>query len=233
MALSPRGGGKRFTLQIDQVAGIDLSKIEAEQAKRRQSVAAKLNKKDGASDVLLQMMDTLEKAEKNMNTETQLRVQLETTIEGELSDLNKRLLIEVKAREQFKKTLEEAVKIEGSLLSEIELLRAKLRFLVDRQTFAVEDQAEHLDLMGLTDDIEGRLSEMSGLLDMDLAGIDQSPAIQALSDKVNHESHSRLQLEARSSNLEYTIEDLLGKLEEERAISSNLRKKVEALEQRR
>jgi hypothetical protein len=181
----------------------------------------------GQQEVILEMLSILEEVENSMGRETQYRVQVENVIESELTDMNKRLLIEVKAREELKKTLEEAVKIEGSLLTEIELLRTKLRFLVDRHTFSIEDDTEDLDLMGLTDEIEARLKDMTSLLDMDTGDVDQSPAIKALLDKVNHETNSRIELEARSGNLEYTVEDLLTKLEAERTAAQELRRRIE------
>src|SRR3989338_8723158 len=151
-------------------------RLTQHQQQRRESLQVQLKSTNGASEVLFQLLQILDEVSNSLAEEIQLRTRLETTFEAELLDLSERIMIEVKARENLKKTVEESVKLESSLVTECELLRDKLRFLVDRTAFAIEDDSEEFrDVLGHAAKIEQHLGNLRELLDIDRVRIELGP----------------------------------------------------------
>src|SRR3989338_653672 len=216
-AVSPRGIQQR------------IKRLTQHQQQRRESIQVQLKSNNGASEVLFQLLQILDEVSNSLSEQIQLRTRLESTFEAELLDLSERILIEVRARESLKKVVEDSVKIESSLVTECELLRDKLRFLVDRTAFAIEDDSEEFrDVLGHAAKIEQHLGNLRELLDIDRVRIELGPQLKKLHIRVTNENASRLELEARSSSLESSIEDLLRKIEAEKAAGAELRKQLQA-----
>lgn len=199
-------------------------RITAEQRSRRETVQLQLRGPNGTQDVLFLLLSILDEVTNHLEEDIQLRSRSEAGFEADLLDISQRLRTEVRAREALKHSVEEAVKIESSLLSEVELLRSKLKFLVDRTSFSVEDETEDMDLRTYTDSIEQGLLAARTLLDVGKARAELGPQLRKLHNRVNNENASRLELEARSSSLESSVEELSRKIEAERQASAELRK---------
>ena len=213
--ISPRGQAKKGLTQHQQ--------------QRRESLQVQLKSQNGTSEVLFQLLQILDEVSNSLSEEIQLRTRLETTFEAELLDLSERIMIEVKARENLKKSVEDSVKLETSLVTECELLRDKLRFLVDRTSFAIEDDSEEFrDLLGHAAKIEQHLGNLRELLDIDRVRVEVGPQLKRLHNRITNENTGRLELEARAASLESTVEDLLRKIETEKATGQELRKQIQA-----
>jgi hypothetical protein len=184
-------------------------------------VSSKLAHKKGQEEVLVDMMTELELLEKKFAEEKQARVQLERLVETEIADLNQRLLLEAEARQGIQSSIVKAVKVKQGMISELDLLAAKLRHMVE--LLAPRESGKDVDLLALTEEIESGLAEMNDLLDLEVKSSENSKGLRDIIEKLNMEGKARNTLKQQNDHLLEAVKQLEEKLQEEHVVGDQLR----------
>uniref|UniRef100_A0A7S4PEW1 Uncharacterized protein n=1 Tax=Paramoeba aestuarina TaxID=180227 RepID=A0A7S4PEW1_9EUKA len=159
----------------------------------------KLNTPEGVQDALINLTTEINIMKKNFDKEAQLRFDMEKSVETELSELNRRLLLEVGAREQQKEVIDSGTQIKQSLVGELDTLKTKLQFLVELIAPPVPrgKGKEIFDLLSLTEEMEGQLMEMNDLLNLEMSNVSLTRNLREIKEKIAEEHKERKELEQK------------------------------------
>eukprot|EP00008_Paramoeba_atlantica_P006146 CAMPEP_0201488354 /NCGR_PEP_ID=MMETSP0151_2-20130828/17910_1 /ASSEMBLY_ACC=CAM_ASM_000257 /TAXON_ID=200890 /ORGANISM="Paramoeba atlantica, Strain 621/1 / CCAP 1560/9" /LENGTH=222 /DNA_ID=CAMNT_0047873621 /DNA_START=21 /DNA_END=689 /DNA_ORIENTATION=- len=190
----------------------------------------KLLSAEGIQDALITLTTEIAIMKRNFERETQMRFDLEMAVETELSELNRRLLLEVSAREQQKEDIHSGIQIKQSLIGELDVLKTKLQFLIELIAPPIPrgKGKDVFDLLSLTEEMEGQLMEMNDLLNLEMSNVSLTRNIREIKEKIAEERKEREALEQKNWQLELTLNNLKQALEEESAAMELLQKNLNA-----
>mmetsp|Transcript_2619 Transcript_2619/g.7230 ORF Transcript_2619/g.7230 Transcript_2619/m.7230 type:complete len:237 (+) Transcript_2619:162-872(+) len=213
---------------------MDTGRNEKDDAAIRQQVMEtlmdKLGSPEGIQDALITLLTEVNLMKRNFQKETQSRLDLEMTVETELSELNRRLLLEVSAREQQKEDIQSGVQVKQSLIGELDSLKTKLQFLIELISPPVPKNKgkDMFDLLSLTEEMEGQLMEMNDLLNLELSSVSLTRNIREIKDQIDSENKARQELESKTWSLEIEHNNILQAMEEEKAEIAQMQKNLNA-----
>jgi len=220
---------------LEQLISDNSSSFARQLMREKKALKGQLNSREGVEKIVLQIQQEIEVAKHELLCETAQRNELEMLLEVEISEVNKKILLESQARYELSRKLERAMEIKKNITGNLGLLKENLQMIIEHQEHEEATVAEErrnklgipslpydiISLLDLIRGIETKVSSLGTMIDFtedDCTGTPSIPTkkIEELSTKVAREIAVRKSVEERNIALESQIANLQNLLFEER-----------------